>query len=112
MEWHVESKEFPIILDERSQEVTRMPFTEQGRRDARLAAAAPELLALVQEAHEGLSTGWIENESHNATVRRRKLEANIKDVITKALAPSCGLMIQYQHEGLQRMPHIVPANSI
>ena len=40
-----------------------------------LHAASSEMLGLLQEAHDGLATGWIENEGHRSTVRRRKLEA-------------------------------------
>jgi hypothetical protein len=43
--WHVESKEFPIILDYDGVEIARAPFTRAGRRNGRLLAAAPELLA-------------------------------------------------------------------
>lgn len=43
--WHVESKKFPYVLDSQSQVIATAPFTEQGRYDAPLLAAAPELLA-------------------------------------------------------------------
>lgn len=57
-QWHVESKEFPIILDSQSKEVFRLPFTEQGRRDARfiveLAESNADLLKVVRVAREHL----------------------------------------------------------
>ena len=41
MKWHVESKEFPFVLDEYSKVIVELPKTEQGRSHARLIAASP-----------------------------------------------------------------------
>ena len=68
--WHIESKEFPYILDEHSQIVT------DNLSNNRLKAAAPELLILAELAlamRQGV-----------AGINGKLYEAQLKDVIAKA----------------------------
>jgi hypothetical protein len=79
--WHVESKEFPFVLDEHSKVIVMLPATGQGRTHARLIAAAPDLLNLVETLHTRLTDGrcTIESESREAWVEE------IGAVIAKAV---------------------------